>query len=135
MKEGDSSIIEYLGWDGSQRYARLLPTDVHLKGSPLQNVDDPLWIFGVNGRENNAEWLEYLTGDGTRWKAKTHCHWKYPDGYIYTRLEHVRDDGVEGDPEADGLVFMGWDRIAYRGQILNVYSFPGQPIFRVRRHI
>lgn len=60
MKDGAASIIKYLGFDGSKRYAHFTTIDVHNINSPLKSTDDPLWIFAVAGTniEQNTEWLE-----------------------------------------------------------------------------
>jgi hypothetical protein len=145
MQEGLSSVIEYTWTDGVARYAQFRNTDVSLAGSIIQNTGDPNWYVWHRDGSNNGEfeWLNYITLDGSLWRAKLHCRYVpqvFPlplpnpaDPHIEANFEHV--PYPDGDGHDDVVInFLDWDRHPWQARLNRINPpFPAQPTFTLIR--
>jgi hypothetical protein len=142
MQEGLSSVIEYIWIDGIARYARFRNTDVRPAEGMNQNADHPNWFVWHRDDLNldEVEWLNYITLDGSLWRAKLHCRYVpqvlQPNPvapHIETNFEHSPyPDGVGRDDVV--MTFLDWDRHPWQAR-LNLVNppFPAQPTFILTR--
>jgi hypothetical protein len=105
MEEGMATAIEYSWTGGFRRATQLRTVDIFM--DPFVPVQDPVWnVWEVeSGHQVDAEWLNYVTQDGSLWSAKAHA--TQGGGSVNAHFEHrPYPDGDSHDAEI--IVFMDW---------------------------
>lgn len=138
MVIGETDYIECLGLNNYPVKATAGDTNVSVPGGLfLQSTTDPDWHF-YNPVDNSpggqAEWLEFLEGDGSHWKAKIRCTYKdETPGYIDAWFELKRTNGEDAQ-DHHSFVYLDWERQRCRVHIKRVDKpFPNHPRFFVER--